>query len=1723
MRPQNSAIALTIRGVLAPLRQALSVRLTLGLLLAVSIPLVVYAQAPTPGQNVNMVSGTKWPGGDPFLRQQNEPSIAVSTRNPQHLLAGANDYRTVDLPLVDQLPINQLNGDAWLGVFKSFDGGQRWQSTLLPGFPQDQSTFGASSPMKGFGAASDPTVRAGTNGMFYYSGIALNRNTNIGGLFLARFIDLNNKENGDAAQSNYPAPTTDPIRYLNTVEIDHGNAGQFIDKPWIAVDIPRSGAGTCTITAPQDNNVTTVLPPFPAGNIYIAYAMFVGGAINVRSKINFSKSSDCGATWTKPIMISQTFDINQGTQIAVDPETGYVYVAWRVFSGSGSDPDAIVITKSTDGGNTFTKAVPIRTLTVYTGSAGPAMFDQNTNATEFRDQTMPTLAVDDSGIAGVPGHVYAAWAERGVQKPDGDARIQISTSSDGITWSTPTPVDNNTLIDDSGNYINGGRGHQLMPAMTFIGGKLLIVYYDMRLDHTLGVFTPNNPFAPDPGKGQFFEETRPFVGNSGALDMVSTVFTPFIDDADPPLAQRRHTIDVMVAQVTPSNGVLGTFSTARLSRYDFGLPGSGDVILGTGQLEQLKLNPPNLPMFAGGTVPFMGDYVDVAGQMFVPCAPVSSTCPAGWTFNNPTPSSAAAAIAPTKPPAGSPIYFGTWTTNQDVIPPADGKSWNVYTAPVPPGTISVFNGQPIPGTCTTGYEGDRNQNIYESRITQGLYVSSPQNSKPLSTTLQRAFVILVQNSTNSQKYFQLSIANQPPGSFNISGTTPGGYASFKQALPNQPLPLTLPTPVTTALATIPAHSGATRTVFVLSSSQTASITVNVNETDAGGNILGSGLSSFIVLNADGTVPSLIDPDASSNPTITGTEIYTPGITHPTITTPGITHQSVQTPGITHPGVETPGITHQGIPNQSVQSAVANTSLANSSIPGSSPLADATFSITNIGNTTGGYIVKLAGANSTVPVQLAVTQVYTTQTASNCALSPQQQDVTNVNVTTPGITHTDQFSMPGITHPAPTDATILLAPGDSAFITMRGQTDLATMANIVNQITPVVVPQAVNTNSTGSVPIIVGLPPVSSGLTVTTTSLPQALIGSQYAAPLQASGGVGNVTWALTQGTLLPLGLFLNGSTGLISGTPTAGAVATIFTVQATDSAANVASRQLGIDIIAATLGGTVITVTNTADGGSGSLRQAITTANASSSSPVAITFSIGSGVQTIMPSSALPALTNATILDATTQPGYAGTPIIELNGSSAGTSNGLHISAGNSTVRGLVINRFSGDGILLDTNGGDVVQGSYIGTDVTGTLAFPNTGNGIQIIDIANNVVGGTATLPGNVISGNGGEGLRIDGALATGNLIQGNYIGTNASGSAAVGNTASGVYIRRAPSNSVIGNTVSGNTGFAGITICGNTLFCGGGDNFGPGTPGNNAAGNVVQGNLVGTNSAGTTALGNSQAGVSIDGAPNTLVGGTTTTMHNVISFSGTNDVQIFSTGANGNKIQGNTIQGTIANSDVGISVAAGTGNTLSGNLISGHAGLGIDTPPAGLNSNPPGGANNFPVITSAQFATGTTTISGTLNSTANATFTIEFFSNVSCNTSGYGEGATFLGSTSVMTDASGDATFTGAVVGPALGNVITATATDASGTTSEFSLCFSPPVVIGTLMPTQGVHKAHSIDVRGLTDWTLNGVHHNAQRQSIGSPISAFVGARIYDISGRSSLRRTPMLPVGSNQRVG
>jgi len=501
-------------------------------------------------------------------------------------------------------------------------------------------------------------------------------------------------------------------------------------------------------------------------------------------------------------------------------------------------------------------------------------------------------------------------------------------------------------------------------------------------------------------------------------------------------------------------------------------------------------------------------------------------------------------------------------------------------------------------------------------------------------------------------------------------------------------------------------------------------------------------------------------------------------------------------------------------------------------------------------------------------------------------------------------------------------------------------------------------------------------------------------------------------------------------------------------------------------------------VTNTNDTGAGSLREAITVANSNVGADL-ITFNISpAGPQTITPLSALPTITDPLTIDGTTQPGFAGTPIIELNGSSTppGT-NGLLINAGGSTVRGLVVNRFPGnsDAIELQRNGGNVLEGNFIGTDRFGNVAQAN-GNGVFINDVPNNTVGGTTLSARNVISGNLGAGIRMLGVSSTGNLVQGNFIGTNAAGTADLGNGASGVDVSQA--TAIIGGTVPG----ARNIISGN-------NNSGISFSG--TSGNIVQGNFIGTDVTGTVDLGNSLAGVLVTGgSTNNTFGGTTTAARNIVSGNNSHGFQIRQVGTDGNLVQGNfigtqingtsplgntgvgvlvenlannnIIGGTASgagnviafNGDEGIGVASGTGNAIRSNSVFSNSGLGIDLGSNGVTLNDAcdgdTGANNlqnFPVILGSGHTATTITIQGTLNSALSTTFSLDFFANNSCDALGYGEGATYLGTTTVTTNGNCGATFIvtfNAAV--ASGQIITATATDPTGNTSEFSQCSSP-----------------------------------------------------------------------------
>ncbi len=286
-------------------------------------------------------------------------------------------------------------------------------------------------------------------------------------------------------------------------------------------------------------------------------------------------------------------------------------------------------------------------------------------------------------------------------------------------------------------------------------------------------------------------------------------------------------------------------------------------------------------------------------------------------------------------------------------------------------------------------------------------------------------------------------------------------------------------------------------------------------------------------------------------------------------------------------------------------------------------------------------------------------------------------------------------------------------------------------------------------------------------------------------------------------------------------------------------------------------------------------------------------------------------------------------------------NQGVFIAGGaaNNTVGGPaagarnVISGNNNGGVIIAGAGttGNLVQGNFIGTDVTGNAGL-NTNNKVQIFfGAANNTVGGTVAAARNIISGNSHVGVEIHGVGTTGNFVQGNFIGTNAAGTADLGNTQNGVAILFGASNNTVGGTVAG----ARNVISGN-------NNDGVQINGAGTTGNLVQGNFIGTNAAGNAALGNSGAGVVISSAPNNTIGGTAAGTRNLISGNGSAGVRIemaankvqgnfIGTDITGNSALGNAGDGVLlSDADgtlVGGAVAAAR-NVISGNLVDGVRG---------------------------------------------------------------------------------------------------------------------------------------------------------------------------------------------------
>jgi hypothetical protein len=640
-----------------------------GLLLAASD---AYAQSPdtffVTGRNVNTLGPTP-PGANPTLagnpkhKQRNEDSCDVSPQNPWVVLCANNDYRGVE-----------LFGDSWIGLSMSIDGGRTWRDRLLEGFPTSPNGKGA----------ADPVART-VPGLGLVSYITLSRTDGRGTLSLALLLERN-KENGE------------PYQFYQTRLIGSGTPGQFNDKPAMITSLDPAG-GTINVGGRQ----------IPKGTIHYAFSMFPGNDNNQGSQIYYTQSRDYGATWTSPTKLSEGLDINQGADMAVDDATNTVIATWRRIADN-NEPDSIVFTRSTDGGLTWTKA-----NVIWTAPAG-GFFDQDTSGVQFRTRSMPSIVHDGSAF-------HAFWSARGFAPNADDARILVSSSRDGRTWSRPTVVS---------PY--AGRGHQIIPQAAVAGGRIQVDWIDTR----------NN----EPGTFQrFIADFR--VDSSGNQ-------VP-IDAPSPPVGAPSHYIyrqsgDIYAAQspaaAASGSPTLGFSASQAISRYRFGLV--------NGVRRQLEYNFLNARIFQKGAVAFNGDYHALTGQRYRP----SPTTPGAWIRN-------------TLPSTSNAIFYSAFTDNRDI----QGYVWAGPPASAfTPAGVSTQgeNGFELAATCSASSETNadltvwtstdsprsRYQNIYAATTLPGLVVASPSGSKPTGT-LERAYVVFVQNLTGQDRRYQLDVANQP--------------------------------------------------------------------------------------------------------------------------------------------------------------------------------------------------------------------------------------------------------------------------------------------------------------------------------------------------------------------------------------------------------------------------------------------------------------------------------------------------------------------------------------------------------------------------------------------------------------------------------------------------------------------------------------------------------------------------------------------------------------------------------------------------------------------------------------------------------------------------------------------------------------------------------------------------------------------------------------------------
>jgi hypothetical protein len=396
--------------------------------------------------------------------RQNEPAVAVDPRNTQVILGSSNDYCGVYGPPGDPAAGNPA-GPVWLGYYRSDNGGQSFESSLVPGYPGDTSPFAAKADIR-TASAGDPVIAWDNHGRAFFgaesSGDPSGSPKGFGDQWVATY------ENSGGGTSN------DGKRYVGTVTVARGSSspltGKFNDKT--AIEADRTGG-------------------LHDGNVYFAWSRFTGFA---NSNIYFVRSTDHGRTFSKPKLLTPNSANLQDPRIDVTGN-GHVYVTYDVGDLNNGQQAGIQVVKSTDGGATFSRPVQILTyqpwestdVSSVDGSANRDCGDFadacESGYTFFRNDSTTDSSADQKDAA--HEYIYLVYnaAKPGTQAPTGTTygtegpgtgsqAGAYFTRYNGATGTHTAP----TLVSPQ------GRGHQSYPDISADGDFLHVEWWDSRND-----------------------------------------------------------------------------------------------------------------------------------------------------------------------------------------------------------------------------------------------------------------------------------------------------------------------------------------------------------------------------------------------------------------------------------------------------------------------------------------------------------------------------------------------------------------------------------------------------------------------------------------------------------------------------------------------------------------------------------------------------------------------------------------------------------------------------------------------------------------------------------------------------------------------------------------------------------------------------------------------------------------------------------------------------------------------------------------------------------------------------------------------------------------------------------------------------------------------------------------------------------------------------------------